>query len=50
MTETQERVKDVENVPNTLKFNRVRQCELSNLKKVSNVLNLTRVRQCKLTY
>lgn len=30
MTETQERVKDVENVPSMLKLNRVRQCELTN--------------------
>lgn len=39
MTETQERVKDIENVPNMLKLNRVRQCELTNLKKkkVSNI-------------
>lgn len=33
MTETQERVKDVKNVPNTLKLNRLRQCELINFKK-----------------
>lgn len=33
MTETQERVKDVKNVPNILKLNRLRQYELINLKK-----------------
>lgn len=44
MTETQRRVNDVENMPDMLKLNGVRQCALT--KKIKKTI---RVRQCKLT-